>query len=91
MNLAVAAAILVIGFFALLTSSDAFKVVIGLCLFENAVHLSLVSLAPSIPETALIGVVTDVVITVWMMLYIMAGISRSVGSSDSFDLSRLSG
>lgn len=91
MNLAVAAAILVIGFFALLTRRDAFKVVIGLCLLENAVHLSLVSLAPFIAETALIGVVTDVVITVWMMLYIVAGISRSVGSIDSFGLSRLRG
>lgn len=91
MNLAVAAAILVIGLFALLTRRDAFKVVIGLCLLENAVHLSLVSLAPSIPETALIGVVTDVVITVWMMLYIVAGISRSVGSIDSLSLSRLRG
>jgi hydrogenase-4 component E len=91
MNLAVAAAILVIGLFALLTRRDAFKVVIGLCLLENAVHLSLVSLAPSIPETALIGVVTDVVITVWMMLYIVAGISRSVGSIDSLGLSRLRG
>ena len=91
MNLAVAAAILVIGLFCLLTRRDGFKVVIGLCLLENAVHLSLVSLAPSIPETALIGVVTDVVITVWMMLYIVAGISRSVGSIDLFGLTRLRG
>jgi hydrogenase-4 component E len=91
MNLAVAAAIMVIGFLSLLTRRDAFKVVIGLCLLENAVHLSLVSLAPSIPETALIGVVTDVVITVWMMLYIVAGISHSGGSIDSFGLSRLRG
>lgn len=91
MNLAVAAAILVIGFYSLLTRRDAFKMVIGLCLLENAVHLSLISLAPSIPETALIGVVTDVVITVWMMLYIVAGISHSGGSIDSFGLSRLRG
>jgi hydrogenase-4 component E len=91
MNLAVAAAILVIGFYALLTRRDAFKVVIGLCLLENAVHLSLVSLAPSIPETALIGVVTDVVISVWMLLYIIAGVYRSLGSVDTFSLSKLRG
>lgn len=91
MNLAVAAAILVIGFYALLTRRDAFKVVIGLCLLENGVHLSLISLAPSIPETALIGVVTDVVISVWMLLYIVAGVYRSLGSVDTFSLAKLRG
>ena len=53
--------VLMIGFYALLTRRDAFKIVIGLCLLENGVHMGLISLAPSIPETALIGVVTDVV------------------------------
>lgn len=91
MNLAVAGAILVIGFYALLTRRDAFKVVIGLCLLENAVHMSLVSLAPSIPETALIGIVTDVVISVWMLLYIVAGVYRSLGSVDTFSLAKLRG
>ena len=91
MNLAVAAAVLAIGFYTLLTRRDAFKVVIGLCLMENAVHLSLVSLAPFIPETALIGVVTDVVISVWMLLYIVAGVYRSLGSVDTFSLAKLRG
>lgn len=91
MNLAVAAAILVIGFYSLLTRRDAFKVVIGLCLLENAIHLSLVSLAPSIPETAMIGVVTDVVISVWLLLYIIANVYRVTGSVDTFTLRNLRG
>lgn len=91
MNLAVAAAVLVIGFYALLTRRDGIKIVIGLCLLENGVHMSLVSLAPSISETALIGIVTDVVITVWMLLYIIDGVYKSSGSTDTFDLANLRG
>jgi len=91
MNLAVAAAILTIGFYALLTRRDAFKIVIGLCLLENGVHLSLISLAPSIPETALIGVVTDVVVSVAMLLYIVTGVYRSAGSLDTSHIAQLRG
>ncbi len=91
MNSAVAAAVLVIGFYALLTRRDAFKIVIGLCLLENGVHMSLISLAPSIPETALIGVVTDVVVSVLMLLYIVSGIYRSAGSLDTSHIAQLRG
>jgi len=91
MNSAVAAAVLTIGFYALLTRRDAFKIVIGLCLLENGVHMSLISLAPSIPETALIGVVTDVVVSVLMLLYIVTGIYRSAGSLDTSHIAQLRG
>lgn len=91
MNSAVAAAVLVIGFYALLTRRDAFKIVIGLCLLENGVHMGLISLAPSIPETALIGVVTDVVVSVWMLLYIVTGVYRSAGSLDTSHIAQLRG
>lgn len=91
MNSAVAAAVLMIGFYALLTRRDAFKIVIGLCLLENGVHMSLISLAPSIPETALIGVVTDVVVSVLMLLYIVTGIYRSAGSLDTSHIAQLRG
>jgi len=91
MNSAVAAAVLTIGFYALLTRRDAFKIVIGLCLLENGVHMSLVSLAPSIPETALIGVVTDVVVSVLMLLYIVNGVYRSAGSLDTSNMAQLRG
>jgi hydrogenase-4 component E len=91
MNSAVAAAVLMIGFYALLTRRDAFKIVIGLCLLENGVHMGLISLAPSIPETALIGVVTDVVVSVLMLLYIVTGIYRSAGSLDTSHIAQLRG
>ncbi len=91
MNSAVAAAVLIIGFYALLTRRDAFKIVIGLCLLENGVHMGLISLAPSIPETALIGVVTDVVVSVLMLLYIVTGIYRSAGSLDTSHIAQLRG
>jgi len=91
MNSAVAAAVLILGFYALLTRRDAFKIVIGLCLLENGVHMSLISLAPSIPETALIGVVTDVVVSVLMLLYIVTGIYRSAGSLDTSHIAQLRG
>ncbi|HTS70211.1 MAG TPA: NADH-quinone oxidoreductase subunit K, partial [Terriglobia bacterium] len=54
-NLAVASTVFVLGLYATLTRRDAVKTVIGLCLLENGVHLSLVSLAPGLPETALFG------------------------------------
>jgi hydrogenase-4 component E len=91
MNSAVAAAVLMIGFYALLTRRDAFKIVVGLCLLENGVHMGLISLAPSIPETALIGVVTDVVVSVAMLLYIVTGIYRSAGSLDTSHIAQLRG
>jgi hydrogenase-4 component E len=91
MNSAVAAAVLILGFYALLTRRDAFKIVIGLCLLENGVHMGLISLAPSIPETALIGVVTDVVVSVLMLLYIVTGIYRSAGSLDTSHIAQLRG
>lgn len=90
-NMSAAAAIMAVGLYALLNRRHAVKVVIGLCLLENGVHMSLVSLAPSIPETAMIGVVTDVVISVWMLLYIAGRIYGLVGSSDTCKLSKLRG
>ncbi|MBC8520716.1 MAG: NADH-quinone oxidoreductase subunit K, partial [Methanomicrobia archaeon] len=70
MNLALSLTICALGVYVLLVKRDAIKVVIGLVLLENGVHLSLVTLAPSLPETAIIGIVTNVIITVWLLLYL---------------------
>ena len=88
-NLAVALTVFVLGLYAILSRRDAIKTVIGLCLLENAVHLSLVSLAPGMRETALIGIATEVVVTVYLLLYIIAGIHEKFGSTDTFKLSEL--
>lgn len=88
-NLAVSLTVFILGLYAILSRRDAIKTVIGLCLLENAIHLSLVSLAPGIRETALIGIATEVVITVAMLLYVIVGIREQTGTTDTFELSEL--
>lgn len=88
-NLAVSMTVFVLGLYAILTRRDAIKTVIGLCLLENAIHLSLVSVAPMMRETALVGIATEVVITVALLLYVISGIQEKVGTTDTFQLSEL--
>lgn len=88
-NLAVAATVFVLGLYALLTRRDAIKTVIGLCLLENGVHLSLVSLAPDLSETALFGVASEVVVTVFLLLYVVEGVYREFGTTDTLRLKEL--
>jgi hydrogenase-4 component E len=85
-NLAVASTVFALGLYAVLTRRDAIKTVIGLCLLENGVHLSLVSLAPGLPETALFGVASEVVVTVFLLLYVIGGVRQQFGSTDTFRL-----
>ena len=88
-NLAVSMTVFALGLYAILSRRDAIKTVIGLCLLENAIHLGLVSLAPGMRETALVGIATEVVITVAMLLYVIAGIREQLGTTDTFELSEL--
>lgn len=88
-NLAVASTVFVLGLWSLLTRRDAVKTVIGLCLLENGVHLSLVSFAPGLPETALFGVASEVVVTVFLLLYVIEGLVREFGSTDTYLLREL--
>lgn len=88
-NLAVALTVFVLGLYAILTRRDAIKTVIGIALLENGVHLSLVSLAPTIKETALAGIATEVVVTIYLLLYIIGGIREKFGTTDTSQLSEL--
>ncbi len=88
-NLAVSMTVFVLGLYAILTRRDAVKTVIGLCLLENAIHLSLVSVAPTMHETALVGIATEVVITVALLLYVISAIKDKLGTTDTFQLSEL--
>jgi hydrogenase-4 component E len=88
-NLAVASTVFALGIYAVLTRRDAVKTVIGLCLLENGVHLSLVSLAPRLPETALFGVATEVVVTVFLLLYVIAGVRQEFHTTDTLQLREL--
>jgi hydrogenase-4 component E len=72
-----------------LTRRDAIKVVIGVCLIENGAHLSLVSLAYDMRETVLIGIVTDVVLAVFLLLHLIHGIEEQLGSRDTTRLRAL--
>jgi hydrogenase-4 component E len=82
-NVAVALTLLIVGLYAVLTRRDGFKVVIGVCLIENGAHLSLVSLAPGMHETVLIGIVTDVVVAVFLLLHLVHGVEEQLGSRDT--------
>lgn len=82
-NVAVALTLLFVGMYAVLTRRDAIKVVIGVCLMENGAHLSLVSLATTMRETVLIGIVTDVVLAVFLLLHLVHGIEQRLGTRDT--------
>jgi len=88
-NVAVSLTLLCVGMYAVLTRRDALKVVLGVCLMENGAHLSLVTLAPGMRETVLIGVVTDVVLAVFLLLHLVRGIEQQLGSRDTARLSAL--
>lgn len=82
-NVAVALTLLFIGMYAVMTRRDAIKVVIGVCMMENGAHLSLVSLATGMRETVLIGIVTDVVLAVFLLLHLVHGIEQRLGTRDT--------
>ena len=88
-NLALSFMIMALGLYVLVARKDAIKVVIGLCLLENGVHLSLITLAPGLPETTLIGIATNVVIAAWLLLYLTGRIFEIIGSTDTSILSEL--
>jgi hydrogenase-4 component E len=88
-NVAVALTLLFVGSYAVLTRRDALKVVIGVCLMENGAHLSLVSLATGMRETVLIGIVTDVVVAVFLLLHLVRGIEERLGTRDTAELRAL--
>jgi len=89
--LAMAFTLFVMGLYILATRRDAVKNVIGVCLLENGAHLSLVVLAPSLPETVLLGVATSIVISAWVLIYITSGVAEIIGTPDTFKLSELRG
>ncbi len=90
-NVAVSLTLLAVGLYAILTRRDAVKVVLGVCLMENGAHLSLVSLATTLRETVLVGVITDVVVAVYLLLYLVRGMERTLGSRDTGRLAALRG
>ena len=87
--LAGAFTIFTLGLWSLLTRRDVVKTVIGLALLENGVHLVLLALTPQVAETTMIGILTNVVAAVLILLYISTGIYQVFGSTDTSKLSEL--
>lgn len=68
-SLAVAYTVFALALYVLIARRGAVKIVIGLVLAQNAVHLLLVTLAPALPYTALLGILTNVIVTAGLLLY----------------------
>ena len=78
-----------LGLWALLVRRDALKTVIGIALLENGVHLVLLALTPQLRETTMIGILTNVVAVVFLLLYLSTSIYQVFGFTDTVKLSEL--
>jgi hydrogenase-4 component E len=78
-----------LGMYALVSRRDAVKTVIGLALLENGVHLTLLCLVPNLSETTMIGILTNVTVIVFILLYLSMTIYEVFGSTDTAKLSEL--
>jgi len=87
--LASAFTIFLLGLYTLSTRKDAVKTVIGLALLENGIHLVLLSLVPNLAETTMIGILTNVIAVVFILLYLSRTIYEVFGSTDTTKLSEL--
>jgi len=88
-NLAIAFAIFGLGLYVVMARRDAVKIIIGLILLENGVHLSLVTLAPTMPETTVFGITTNVIVAAYLLLYLTEQIYQQFGTMDTVQLSSL--
>jgi hydrogenase-4 component E len=89
--LAVSLAHFFFGELCLLTQRNLFKQVLGFCLMENGSHLTLALLAHHAPELVEIGIATDAVFGVVIMVVLGNQIYRRLHTLDTADLSTLRG
>ena len=88
-NLAIAFTIFTLGIYALLTRRDAIKTALALCILGNGIDLTLVDLTPRMAETAVLGILTDVIISIFILLYISRLIYIKFEAMDTVKLSGL--
>ncbi len=88
-SLAMAFTVFALGLYVCIVRRDIVKIVIGIVLMENGVHLSLVTLAPGLPETTLMGITSNIVVAVWLLLMLSGKIYLALGTKDTVELSRL--
>lgn len=89
--LAVSMAHFFFGELCILTQRNLFKQVLGFCLMENGSHLTLALLAYNAPELVEIGIATDAVFGVVIMVLLGYQIYKSLGTLDTADLNTLKG
>ena len=89
--LAVSMAHFFFGELCILTQRNLFKQILGFCLMENGSHLTLALLAYNAPELVEIGIATDAVFGVIIMIALGNQIYKSLHTLDTSDLSTLKG
>jgi hydrogenase-4 component E len=89
--LAVSMAHFFFGELCILTQRNLFKQLLGFCLMENGSHLTLALLAYNAPELVEIGIATDAVFGVVMMVVLGNQIYKHLHTLDTSDLSTLKG
>lgn len=89
--LAVSMAHFFFGELCILTQRNLFKQILGFCLMENGSHLTLALLAYNAPELVEIGIATDAVFGVVIMIALGNQIHKNLHTLDTSDLSTLKG
>ena len=89
--LAVSIAHFFFGQLCILTQKNMLKQVLGFCLMENGSHLTLALLAYNAPELVEIGIATDAVFGVIIMVILLVQINKSLHTLDVTELKSLKG
>jgi hydrogenase-4 component E len=89
--LAVSVAHFFFGQLCILTQRNLLKQVLGFCLMENGSHLTLALMAHDAPELVEVGIATDAVFGVIIMVVLVVQIYQKLQTVDSASLSTLKG
>ncbi len=87
--LGVSMSLLLMGVWGMVGRRCALKQTICLCHMENGVHLLLATLAYKSPVTVEIGILTDAVLAIALMLYLSCKVKEMTGSLDVYRLSSM--
>jgi len=89
--LAVSIAHFFFGQLCILTQKNMLKQVLGFCLMENGSHLTLALMAYNAPELVEVGIATDAVFGVIIMVILLVQINKSLHTLDVTELKSLKG
>ena len=89
--LAISVAHFFFGQICIVTQRNIFKQILGFCLMENGSHLTLALLAYHAPELVEIGIATDAVFAVIVLVFLAGQIYRRLHTLDSSELKALKG